>query len=125
MKGSIPLTVGSRAPGASLPNPQIALDQGDSHRLCHMRVSTAAHHSRHCVQPRTLGFWGLAPLIVRLPFASGQASWQEGSDAGLILLPTPRSLTTGRAGATAQGGPPSEGLPLPTHLGLQISGGLS
>lgn len=60
MKGSIPLTVGSRAPGASLPNPQTALDQEDSHGLCHMGISRAAHHSRHSVQPRTPGFWGLA-----------------------------------------------------------------
>lgn len=37
----------------------------------------------------------------------------------------PRSLTTGRAGATAQGGPPSEGPPPPTRSGLQMSRGLS
>lgn len=53
---SIPLIMGSSVPGASLPNPQTALDQGDSHRLCLMGISAAPHHSRHSMQPRTLGF---------------------------------------------------------------------
>lgn len=55
MKDSIPLTVGSKAPGASLPNPQIALDQGDSHGLCPWGSA------RLLITPDTacsLGHWG-------------------------------------------------------------------